>query len=486
MYKINMLFLLVILLSCSEQKAQDEITEAFPNLSFTQPVDIQTPRDGSNRLFVISQPGQILVFDNSSSASNSKTFLDIRSDVLAGGEQGLLGMAFHPDFSSNGYFYVDYTAGSPRRTVISRFQVSASDPDKADAGSELVLLEVEQPYSNHNGGQIQFGPDGYLYISFGDGGSGGDPQNNGQNLSTLLGSIIRIDVDRAENGNYYAIPEDNPFNYPGAPIDYRKEIYAFGLRNVWRFSFDVSGRLWAADVGQNEWEEVNIIEKGGNYGWRIMEASHCYNPPSGCDTNGLILPVVEYGHNSAGGYSITGGYVYNGSALPNLNGKYIYGDFVTGNIWALEYNDLFESNELVASTNYSISTFGLDESGEIYFADYSGGKIYKFNSNPTSVSPTLVKQFDFNLKQNYPNPFNPSTTISYSLPVVETLHAGSLRTVLTIYNVLGSEIKTLVNESQAPGNYSVTFDASDLPSGIYYYRLSSGIYSEIKKMILLK
>lgn len=475
-----------ILIAWSEQAAQTEIVEAFPNLSFTQPVDIQTPNNGSNRLFVISQPGEIIVFDNYSTVTESKVFLDIKSRVIDGGEQGLLGLAFHPNYNNNGYFYIDYTAGNPRRTVISRFRVSENLPDRADIDSELILLEVEQPFSNHNGGQLVFGPDGYLYASFGDGGSGGDPQNNAQNLSTMLGSIIRIDVDRSENGKNYGIPEDNPFAWPGVPIDYKKEIYAFGLRNVWRFSFDPAGNLWAADVGQNAWEEINIIGKGGNYGWRIMEGFHCYNPSSGCDTIGLVLPVHEYGHNSAGGYSITGGYVYYGKSIPEYSGKYIYGDYVSGNIWALQYNGSVQSNELISSTNYNISTFGVDEAGELYFADYSGGRIYKFNSTPTSASTSLASQFDFKLDQNYPNPFNPATTIEYTIPAVDMLHATPLHTELIIFDMLGKEISTLVNEYQSPGNYSVVFDASHLSSGIYYYQLTSGLFSETKKMLMLK
>ena len=207
------------------------------------------------------------MFENNSSVSQSKIFLDIRSKVLFGGEQGLLGLAFHPNYKQNGYFYINYTTSNPRRTVISRFNVSNDNPDLADPNSELILLEIAQPYSNHNGGQTSFGPDGYLYISLGDGGSGGDPQNYAQNPNSLLGKLLRIDVDKNENGNNYAIPVDNPFiNSPG----FRKEIYAYGLRNVWKFSFDSQTKqLWGADVGQNLVEEINLIEKGGNYGMNI-------------------------------------------------------------------------------------------------------------------------------------------------------------------------------------------------------------------------
>lgn len=376
--KLYIPFIIAFLISCTgqEKNSQTLIEEAFPNLTFEQPVDIQSPNDGTNRLFVLSQPGVIYVFDNDPGVKEKKIFLDIRNKVLFGGEQGLLGLAFHPDYKQNGYFFLDYTTDNPRRTVISRFTLSANDPSKADPESELVLLEVEQPYSNHNGGQISFGPDGYLYISLGDGGSGGDPLNAGQDLTMLLGSLLRIDVDNTSGGRNYAIPNDNPFK--GNNDGFKEEIYAYGLRNVWRFSFDNQNRLWAADVGQNAWEEINIIEKGKNYGWRIMEGKHCFNPETGCDTTGLILPIWEYGHNEDGGYSITGGFVYNGKSAPGLAGKYIYADYVVGKIWSLEYTDGKVINKLLAQSNYLISTFGIDRNNELYFADHNKGKMYRF------------------------------------------------------------------------------------------------------------
>jgi glucose/arabinose dehydrogenase len=380
MKTLTVLTLFIFLSSCNSQERiyHTIFNEAFPNLTFEQPVDIQSPNDGTNRLFVISQPGIIYVFNNDPETKNREVFLDIRGKVLFGGEQGLLGLAFHPNYRDNGYFYLDYTTSNPRRTVISRFRVSANNPSKADPQSEEILLEVEQPYANHNGGQISFGPDGYLYISLGDGGAGGDPLNAGQDLTMLLGSLLRIDVDNTADGRNYAIPNDNSFrdNNEG----FKEEIYAYGLRNVWRFSFDEQNRLWAADVGQNQWEEINLIEKGKNYGWRIMEGKHCFDPPANCDTTGLVLPILEYGHDDTGGYSITGGFVYNGRSVPELKGKYIYADYVVGKIWTIEYKNGIVTNSLLTKTNYLISTFGVDENDELYFADHNSGKLYKFVS----------------------------------------------------------------------------------------------------------
>ncbi|HPR87698.1 MAG TPA: PQQ-dependent sugar dehydrogenase, partial [bacterium] len=322
-----------LMLACAHLVgAQYRLEEAFPGLSFDQPVGLEHAGDGSGRLFVVEQAGRIQLVRKSGSSFAKALFLDISTRVASGGEMGLLGLAFHPDFARNGYFYVDYTRDNPRESIISRFRIS-SDPDAGDPLSEKILLTVAQPYSNHNGGRIAFGPDGCLYIGLGDGGSGGDPQNHAQDTGSLLGKILRIDVDATQGSLAYAIPADNPFagNTSGA----REEIYAWGLRNPWRFSFDRAGRLWCADVGQNSWEEIDLIRKGGNYGWRIMEGTHCYNPASGCNNDGLELPLYEYGHNSQGGYSITGGFVYTGARMPELRGRYIFGDYVSQQVWAM-------------------------------------------------------------------------------------------------------------------------------------------------------
>lgn len=350
-----------------------QVERAFPNLSFKRMVGMAYPDDDSNRLFVLLQPGVIMTFANDQNVETESVFLDIRERVSdRGNEEGLLGLAFDPDFRANGYFYVYYSAANPRRSVLARF-TAHSDGGTSDTASERIIMEIEQPYSNHNGGQIAFGPDGYLYIGLGDGGSRGDPQGNGQNLATLLGSIIRIDVSTLDEKGSYSIPTDNPFvGAEGA----REEIWAYGIRNPWRFSFDrTSGELWMADVGQNRFEEVNIVRRGLNYGWNTIEGSSCFKPSRGCDAQGLEMPIAEYGRE--GGCSVTGGYVYRGKWLSSLYGAYIYGDFCSGKIWALRHdgNQIIEQLELVDS-RLEISSFGEDQLGEIFIMSFDGG-IYR-------------------------------------------------------------------------------------------------------------
>ena len=293
----------------------------FPNLTFQRLTNLVQPDDGLDHIFVTEQPGRIRGFLNDQQAKDAHIFLDISDRVSErGSEEGLLGLAFDPGYGNNGYFYVYYSADGPRRSVLSRFSVSKNNPNAADSDSELIVMEILQPFSNHNGGQIAFGPDGYLYIGLGDGGSGGDPSGNGQNKGTLLGAILRIDVNGASSEVRYRITSDNPFvGVPGA----RGEIWAYGLRNPWRFSFDpVTGLMWVADVGQNEWEEIDIVGKGLNYGWNIMEGNHCFSPRANCDASGLELPIAEYDHSD--GCSVTGGYAYRGSDALSLGGLCIW------------------------------------------------------------------------------------------------------------------------------------------------------------------
>ncbi len=371
---------LIFVTACSKETSTNltnivengySVKEVFPDITFNRPLDIQNAGDKSGRLFIVEQPGRIYVLQDED-AKEKELFLDIEKLVNdSGNEQGLLGLAFHPEFEQNGYFFINYTDN--KGTVISRFKVNGN-PNKADSSSELKILEFSQPYTNHNGGGMAFGPDGYLYIAIGDGGNGGDPHGNGQNLQTLLGSILRIDVDNQDSGLNYAIPKDNPFidNKDG----FREEIYAFGLCNPWRFSFDSkNGDLWAADVGQNAVEEINLIEKGKNYGWNIMEGTKEYSPNQNVNPNTLEPPIYEYLHPL--GRSITGGYVYRGQEFPELLGAYIYGDFISGIIWALEYEGGTESvNTILSETNLRISSFGISETKELYLASFDG-KIYQ-------------------------------------------------------------------------------------------------------------
>ncbi len=332
-----------------------------------------TSPPGDTRLFVVEKGGRIRIIEGDSVLA--KPFLDLSAEVSGGGEQGLLGLAFHPDYTSNGRFFVDYT-GTDGDTRIVQFHVSA-DPDQADASSAHVLLTVAQPYSNHNGGQLAFGPDGYLYIGMGDGGSGGDPQGHGQSAADLLGSILRLDV-AADSG--YAVPADNPW---ADSVGARGEVWNIGLRNPWRFSFDrVSGDLYIADVGQNEIEEVDVSPRadgggrGANYGWNRMEGRSCYGGRS-CDTTGLVLPVVQYHHSD--GCSVSGGYVYRGKRIPALDGHYFYADYCSG--WVKSFR--MENGKATDERSWpslapggSIPSFGEDAAGELYVMS-ANGSVYR-------------------------------------------------------------------------------------------------------------
>ena len=552
--------------------AQIVLQEAFPNLAFSNPLDLQHAGDGTDRIFIVEQEGIIKVFPNSGSVTSAKTFLDLSNIVSTGSERGLLGLAFHPDYTNNGYFYVNFTVNDPTtRTLISRFEVSSVNPDSADENSEVNLITFNQPDTHHNGGWLGFGPDdGFLYIATGDGGHAGDPDDNAQDVTNFLGNFLRIDVDSVNSGMQYAIPLDNPFyNSTGDTV---REIFAWGLRNPWRNSFDpVTGLLWAADVGQNNWEEIDIISNGKNYGWRSCEGMHEYPPnTSPCDNPEYINPIWEYDHNE-GRCSVTGGYVYRGQNIPGLPGKYIYGDYCAGTVWSLEYdgiNPTVNQTLLTVPAGFIVS-FGVDQSSELYVLTFNPDNIYMFINDPVPVelvsfkgeyinsqviitwetateimnygfdlersvnsngwnkiafipgngnsnSPKYynytdtdlksagvfkyrLKQIDtdgsydysneisvnvnkpdkFLLEQNYPNPFNPNTRIFYSIPAKAFV-------IINIYDVLGNEVATLINEEKNEGRYEVLFNANGISSGIYYYRMQANEFVDVKKMIILK
>jgi glucose/arabinose dehydrogenase len=335
--------------------------------------------DGSGRIFVAEQGGTIRIVRDGTLEDGA--FLDIAGRITSGGEQGLLGVAFHPDFPTDPRFFVNYT-DTNGDTRVSSFTVDPSNPDRADPGSETRLLFIDQPYDNHNGGALAFGPDGFLYIATGDGGSGGDPHGNGQSLGTLLGKILRIDVDRTDGGGEYGIPPDNPFaSRAGA----EPEIWLYGLRNPWRMSFDrLTDDLWIGDVGQNEWEEVDVARAGAgggaNYGWNVMEGNHCFRPADNCDESGITPPVAEYSHDS--GCTVIGGGVYRGSAQAALAGGYLFADYCSGLVWALDpSSDGPTKATLVDESGATISSFGEDEAGELYVTDLSAGTLLRVTAS---------------------------------------------------------------------------------------------------------
>jgi uncharacterized repeat protein (TIGR03806 family) len=381
------------------------LERAFPKLRFVRPVALTHAGDGSGRIFVCDQIGVAYAFEDRDDVDDKAIFLDLRGRIRTEHfEEGLLGLAFHPEYRDNGEVFVYYTRREdPRASVVSRMRRSASNPETIDPNTEEVLLVIDQPYGNHNSGSIEFGPDGKLYIPLGDGGAANDPHRNGQNLGTLLGSILRIDIDRRGTGLPYAIPADNPFvGVAGA----RPEIWAYGLRNPWRMTFDrLTGDLWVGDVGQDLWEEIDVIVKGGNYGWNLREGHHPFavRPARGApapaadpsaseaanDPLKFVAPVWEYPRED--GKSITGGLVYRGEALPELYGTYLYGDFVTFNIWGLRYDgSKATSNELIARSSLPVTAFGESESGDVYITAFEAaagvdvrrldvGKVFQLN-----------------------------------------------------------------------------------------------------------
>jgi glucose/arabinose dehydrogenase len=336
-------------------------------LSF--PIHLTHAGDGSGRLFVVEQAGVIRIIRNG--VLEPTPFLDITGRVLGGGEQGLLSVAFPPGYGSKGYFYVYYTRNSDSANVVSRFRLISGNPDRADSDSETLVLPMADRFGNHNGGIMQFGPNGYLYVATGDGGGGGDPDNNGQNTNSLLGKLLRLDVESVAPTGTYAIPAGNPNLGPGT----RREIWAYGLRNPWRIGFDrQTGDLYIGDVGQGAREEIDFQPSsspgGENYGWNRMEGTQCYPPGSTCDPTGLALPVVDYGR--ALGSTVTGGFVYRGTTYPRMRGIYFYADFGSGRLWGLTRDGGVWTNQELLDTSRSFSSFGEDEAGELYLVDYAG------------------------------------------------------------------------------------------------------------------
>lgn len=468
------------------QQPDPLLQPAFPNLTFEQITDIQNAGDGTNRLFVTRKTGEMHVFDNDPDVASAGLFLDLSDTVHTESESGLLGLVFHPNFAENRQFFVNYVTeleSGQLVTRISRFLVDASNPDVADRSSETIILEVDQPFPNHNGGQLAFGPDGYLYIGLGDGGRWADPFYNAQNLATLLGGMLRIDVDRTEDDRLYRIPEDNPW-YGNSK--YAGENWAWGLRNPWRFSFDSeTGQLWLGDVGQELYEEVNIIERGGNYGWREKEGAFCINltdmtdPYDDCDSASLIPPIWGY-HHSTGNYSITGGYVYRGDKIPSMFGAYFFADFASGVVWRLDYNgrDDIATRELI-DLEGNISTFGVDEEGELYLARFYAGEILKFVPDTSlSVDPvtSAVPVVPY-LGLPQPHPVTDRMVLPYGLP-----KGGDVR--IALLDILGAEVEVVLGDPREAGRHTIEILTDDLESGTYFVLLEVGEERVVRKVVV--
>jgi glucose/arabinose dehydrogenase len=462
-----------------------------------RPIFVTAP-GGDDRLFIVEQRGVIKILETGNVLP--VPFLDIDAlvpNISGNDERGLLGLAFHPDYAQNGYFYVNYTNNSSD-TVVARYSVSG-DPNVADAGSALILITIDQPFSNHNGGTVAFSPiDGYLYIGMGDGGSGGDPQNNGQRDNTLLGKLLRLDVDCAAPP---CIPPDNPYVGPGDPLD---EIWAKGVRNPYRFSFDrATGDMYIGEVGQGTIEEVDFQPAasvgGENYGWRIMEGTLCFdnNVPPGCNDPSLTPPIHEYTHaGSPFRCSITGGYVYRGNAIPALQGTYFFADWCSNQIWSFRYvggqvTEFTErTTELVPDVGVitNIAGFGEDGSGELYIVDRSStstGEVFKIIPESTGVGdPAGVPSVTFNLFPATPNPFSTSTQIG-----LELAQAGEIR--LEVYDTSGRLIRDLGSMTRTAGAHLVAWDGhstagSLAPSGIYFLRAEMGGQVLTQRLQLLR
>jgi glucose/arabinose dehydrogenase len=452
----------------------------------SQPVRLVSP-PGDLRLFVVEQAGLVKVFTHDGVSLG--VFLDVTALTDANEEQGLLGIAFPPDYQTRGRFYIHYTnlAGDTR---VARYQVT-TDPDRANPASAEIILPLDQPYPNHNGGHLEFGPDGMLYIGLGDGGSSGDPQGRAQNPQTLLGKMLRIDVSPTTG---YAIPPDNPF-VGRAPLD---EIWHLGVRNPWTYAFDTAtGDLYIADVGQDRVEEVDVQPAGHgglNFGWDITEGSLCNEPPQGCDTSGLTLPVFEYAHAGSlpSGCSISGGQIYRGTAHPELVGRYFFADYCSNQIWSVVWDGADGVSELrdwsdilrPAAGWGNIASIGRDDDGELYFVDLGAGAIYRLAAaDPTPVGGPVAAVAT--LAGNTPNPFNPRTSIAFGVA------RDGATVVLRIYDAAGHLVRTLVDGPRPAGDQTVDWDGADdagkaMPAGVYVCRMSQDGATHARRLTLVK
>ncbi len=442
-----------------------QLIQVAGNLS--SPVYLTHARDGSGRLFIVEQPGRILILPPGATSPLPTAFLDIRTKIVSGGERGLLGLAFHPQYTTNRRFFVNYTRTGDGATVISEFKVSAANPNNAET-AERIILTIDQPFANHNGGMIEFGPDGYLYIGMGDGGSANDPGNRSQNIEDLLGKMLRIDIDNPGATMPYSSPSTNPYfgSTPG-----RDEIYAIGLRNPWRWSFDrATGQLYAGDVGQGQFEEISVITLGGNFGWRVFEGTRCTGlGPASCTAGGFIPPITEYSH-SGGRCSVTGGYVYRGTQSTLPAGSYIFGEFCTGEIFIFNNNAM----NLLRDTDIQLASFGEDEAGELYVVGLEG-RIFRIAvpASAASVSAASYQGASLARESIIAGFGNKFSTVTQSAPADQPLptvlaggsayvrdSAGTNRAA-PLFFISQTQINFQIPGATAAGNATITFTNTD-------------------------
>lgn len=469
----RVLLLCIGLVGLWSAEGQAQTPFAFPGLPpFTRPTDVTNAGDGSGRLFVAEQTGRLYVFEAEPDVTTRTLFLDLSDLVFEEAlEGGLLSVVFAPDYATSGQFVVHYVAGSAadpdgtRRSVLARYRVSASNPNEADPASGEILLEVGQPHLNHNGGKILFGPDGYLYFPLGDGGALPELRANGQDRTTLLGSVLRIDIDNPDPGRAYGIPADNPF--VGNTEGWREEIWAWGFRSPWRSSFAPDGQLWIADVGENLWEEIDRVDAGQNYGWSEFEGTHCFTEP--CDPSGKTFPLYEYEHSLETGFSITGGYVYRGPQAPGLVGRYVYSDFVTSIVWALDVTDPEHPvNIRIGALPAMAVAFGEGEDGELYALGFDLGRLFDIGALGRTVgvaSETPPEGAVLGLSG--PNPFRTRTAVRVRVARTEPMRVA-------LYDILGREVRVVFEGVLAAGTTrTVGIEGHGLAAGVYTVRVAT-------------
>ena len=464
--------------------AQDAVVQLEPvytDVEFESPVGIRHANDGSDRMYVVEHGGRVKVVAMDTAGAEASIFLDLSKRLATDPPGELYTIEFHPNYRKKGHFFVRYKLEDPHRTVLSRFSRSARDSLKADLESETVLLEIETPGNvlNHHGGDLVFGPDGYLYATMGDGGTILDEAGNAQDRKKLLGKVLRLDVDRSSGGRAYGIPPDNPF--VGNDSGWREEIFAYGFRNPWRMSIDtVTGEIWLGDVGEATWEEVNLVQAGRNYGWPIMEGPECLGGGEACNQTDLVPPVYAYGRDD--GMSITGGYVYRGTRIPELYGKYVFADFGSWNFWTLDATEPEIGASLLLDRTYlNLSSFGVDSEGELYAVPYFGGAIYRFGRVSTSPSrPEPRLPFASILDPPYPNPAVAEVRIAF-----QAEHAAHAR--LALYDMLGRRITTIFEGVVPPSvRREVAFDTNGLAAGVYVCRMEIGDEIQVRKLVVAR